>query len=92
MSDEVREAAERLKELTEENSGLRSDLDRECRAVKSLTEQWSKDIAAKNEARQKIAAAIDYCRKHTHPGVNVASHEHLAKVIEILEERTTQGG
>ena len=85
MSDEVRDEAERLKELTEENAGLRSDLDRECRAVKTLTEQWSKDIAAKNEARHKIAAAIEYCRKHAHPGVNVASHEHLAKVIEILE-------
>ena len=53
MSDEVREAAERLKELAEENAGLRSDLDRECRAVKTLTEQWSKDIAEKNEARHK---------------------------------------
>jgi predicted amidophosphoribosyltransferase len=44
-----------------------------------------------DELTERVDAAVALCRKHLHPGVNLASHRLAMQVLEILEP-IVQGG
>ena len=66
-------AAEREQQLQAEVAGWESDLEKEA--------------ANARVAWERIAVALGYCKKHAHPGVNMAAHTYLDRVIAILEGR-----
>lgn len=53
--------------------------------VADAKESLQKESATLGKFHCRVADALAYCRRHAHPGINLAAHTYLNRVIEILE-------